>query len=449
MDNLLEKLRESYRDAIWRVDAGGLKPFRCALVGFVRLVHHLTLDLAEGHLTLRAMSLVYTTLLSLVPLLAVSFSVLKAFGVHNQLQPLLEQFLEPLGEKGVEFGHRILTYVGNVQVGVLGSLGLVLLLYTVVSLVQKIEEAFNYIWRIRRPRRLVRRISDYLSVILIGPVLIFAALGITAAVTGSGMFKELTSLESISVLLRFIGRLLPYVLVCAAFTFVYIFLPNVKVKFGAALVGGLVAGVLWESGGWGFAAFISSSSKYTAIYSGFAIVIIFMIWLYVSWLILLLGAQVAYYVQHPVLLSLRRGNWRLSNEGRERAAVLAVLLIGYNYYHQLEWWTLESLSHRMKLPPFSLQPILAVLEKSGLIGESGDEPPTYFPARDIETIKIASIIDAVRRDETPPSLADKQRPEMDQVEAVMQCVGGAIDAALDRQTVKDLVLAESAFEKDK
>ena len=449
MANLLEKLRESYRDAIWRVDAGNLKPFRRGMVNFVRLAHHLILDLTEGYLTLRAMSLVYTTLLSLVPLLAVSFSMLKAFGVHNQLQPLLERFLEPLGEKGVEFGQRILTYVGNVQVGVLGSLGLVFLLYTVVSLVQKVEEAFNYIWRIRRPRRLVRRISDYMSVILIGPVLVFTALGITAAVTGSGVFKDLTSLESILALLRFIGRLVPYMLVCAAFTFVYIFLPNTRVKFGAALVGGLVAGVLWESGGWGFAAFISSSSKYTAIYSGFAIVIIFMIWLYVSWLILLVGAQVTYYIQHPVLLGLRRGDWRLSNEGREKAAVLAVLLISYNYYHRLDWWTLESLAQRMNVPSYSLQPILEVLERSGLIGESAGEPPAYFPARDIGTIKIASIIDAVRHDDIPLSPPDNRYPEIDRVEAVMRSVGEAIDSALDRQTVKDLVLDESAFAEDR
>ena len=104
--------------------------------------------------------------------MAVSFSLLKAFGVHNQIEPMLNHFLAPLGEKGIEFSQRILGFVENVQVGVLGSLGLAFLIYTVVSLVQKIEEAFNFIWRIRQPRRFVRRFSDYMSVILVGPVLI-------------------------------------------------------------------------------------------------------------------------------------------------------------------------------------------------------------------------------------------------------------------------------------
>ena len=448
MTKLLEKLWQIYLDKVWGVDAQALSPVHRAAVRIMRLVHNLVLELAEGHLTLRAMSLVYTTLLSLVPLLAVSFSLFKAFGVHSQLEPLLRHFLEPLGDKGVEFSHRIMGFVENVQVGVLGSLGLVMLLYTVVSLVQKIEEAFNYIWRIRRPRRLVRRFSDYMSVVLIGPVLVFAALGITAAVMGTSVIRDLTSIDSVAVLVGLAGRLLPYILICVAFTFVYIFLPNTKVKFSAALVGGLVAGVLWESGGWGFAAFISSSTRYTAIYSGFAIVIMFMIWLYVSWLILLLGAQVAYYFQYPALLNSRRREWSLSNEDREKAAILAALLIGYNYYHQLAWWSLESLAQRMNIPSLSLQPILDVLEKNSFISESGEEPSTYFPARDIETIKLASIIEAIRHDKSSLLPATSPDPESNQLGKIMRRVDSAIDSALDQQTIKDLVLTSSVFKED-
>lgn len=441
MINLLEKLHESYLDLVWRVDLTRLSPVHRGAVNIVRLVSHLALELTKGHLTLRAMSLVYTTLLSLVPFLAVSFSVLKAFGVHNQMEPLIRHFFEPLGERGIEFGHRILSYVENVQVGVLGSLGLVLLLYTVVSLVQKVEEAFNFIWHIRRPRRLVRRFSDYISVIMIGPVLIFTALGITAAVMGSSIFKDLTTVAPIAVLIHFAESVLPYILVCAAFTFVYIFLPNTKVRFHAALIGGLVAGIFWQSSGWAFGAFISSSTKYTAIYSSFAIVIMFMIWLYVSWLILLLGAQTSYYVQNPDLLKWNRDDLILGNEGKEKMAIFAMFLISYNYYHQQAWWSLESLSQRMNIPAPSLQPILSILEKNGLICESGEDPPTYFPARDIETIKLASVIVAIRHDQSSLSHLAGQDIGMNQINIIMQRIDTAIDAALDKKTFKDMVLA--------
>lgn len=447
MAGFYENLREYCLDKVWREDIQALSPLRRAGVRLARLLYNMVLEVTEGNLTLRAMSLVYTTLLSLVPLLAVSFSLLKAFGVHNQIEPMLNHFLAPLGEKGIEFSQRILGFVENVQVGVLGSLGLAFLIYTVVSLVQKIEEAFNFIWRIRQPRRFVRRFSDYMSVILVGPVLIFAALGITAAVMGTSVIQGLVAIEPFGTLIRYLSRLLPYVLVCAAFTFVYIFIPNTKVHFSSALIGGLVAGILWESGGWAFAAFISSSGKYTAIYSGFAILIMFMIWLYVSWLILLLGAQVAYYHQHPTLLSTRRGEWRLGNEAQEQTAILAVLLIGYNFYHQQGWWSLDTLAQRMNMPSLSLQPILTILEKNGIISESGEDPPSYFPARDLETITLVSVVEAIRHVDSSPLAAIEQQPEQSQVGEIMRRVDGAISDALAQQTIKDLVLAQPGPEE--
>ena len=447
MAGFYENLREYCLDKVWREDIQALSPLRRAGVRLARLLYNMVLEVTEGNLTLRAMSLVYTTLLSLVPLLAVSFSLLKAFGVHNQIEPMLNHFLAPLGEKGIEFSQRILGFVENVQVGVLGSLGLAFLIYTVVSLVQKIEEAFNFIWRIRQPRRFVRRFSDYMSVILVGPVLIFAALGITAAVMGTSVIQGLVAIEPFGALIRYLSRLLPYVLVCAAFTFVYIFIPNTKVHFSSALIGGLVAGILWESGGWAFAAFISSSGKYTAIYSGFAILIMFMIWLYVSWLILLLGAQVAYYHQHPTLLSTRRGEWRLGNEAQEQTAILAVLLIGYNFYHQQGWWSLDTLAQRMNMPSLSLQPILTILEKNGIISESGEDPPSYFPARDLETITLVSVMEAIRHVDSSPLAAIEQQPEQSQVGEIMRRVDGAISDALAQQTIKDLVLAQPGPEE--
>src|SRR3569832_2601430 len=218
--NFFNRLQQTYMRRVWSEDLRALPPSRRWLVRNIRLIHILVTEAVDGQLTLRAMSLVYTTLLALVPLLAVSFSVLKAFGVHNQLEPVLLNFLSPLGENGVELGLRIVSFVENMKVGVLGSLGLAMLIYTVVSLVQKIEDAFNYIWRIDRPRRFVRRFSDYMSVILIGPVLIFSALGIKAAVMGTDNVQRLVAFEPIGVLIKIASALLPYVLVCGAFTFI-------------------------------------------------------------------------------------------------------------------------------------------------------------------------------------------------------------------------------------
>ena len=309
-------LLKALDELVWRRPTEGRPRAQVWLVRATRLLVVLVRDLAQGQLTLRAMGLVYTTLLSLVPLLALSFSVLKAFGVYNQIRPMLLGFLGPLGEKGVEITERIIQFIENINVGVLGSVGLALLLYTAVSLVQKIEESFNFIWHVSRARGIGERFSRYLSALLVGPLLVFSAMGITATAASMGVVRDVMKVQAIGWLALQAGHLLPYVLVIGAFTFVYSFIPNTRVRLGPALVGGVVGGVLWQSAGWAFALFAASSTRYAAIYSSFAILILFMLWLYLSWLILLFGAAVSFYVQHPEHLVAKAGEPRLSNRMR-------------------------------------------------------------------------------------------------------------------------------------
>jgi membrane protein len=292
-------LVQAIERAIWATPLESLPAWRATLLRFTRLLLALVRDLASGQLTLRAMSLVYTTLLSIVPLLALSLSVLKAFGVHNQVEPALRNFLAPLGAQGEENTEHIIEFVERMNVGVLGSVGFARLLYTAVSLVQKIERSFNFIWHIAEPRSMGERFSRYLSVLLVGPILVFSALGMTAAVTSLDLVQGLLAVEPLGRLAYAAGQLLPYVLVIAAFTFIYVFVPNTHVRIWPALAGGIVGGLLWQTGGWAFAAFVAVSTRYSAIYSSLAILVLFMIWLYLSWLILLFGAAVAFYRQHP------------------------------------------------------------------------------------------------------------------------------------------------------
>ena len=271
------ELTKRLRDLVWKADIDALPPLRGRAVTTLRVIYVVVRDLADGQLTLRAMSLVYTTLLSMVPLLAVSFSVLKAFGVHNQIEPMLLNLLAPLGDKGVEITTRIIGFVDNMKAGLLGSLGLAFLIYTVISLLQKIERTFNFTWHVTQNRPFAQRFSDYLSVVLIGPVLVFSAIGITASVLSMDVVQKLAAIEPFGNLIELGSRLVPYLLIIAAFAFIYIFIPNTKVRAGSALVGGLVAGILWETTGWVFASFIVTSTKYTAIYSTFATLIMNMI----------------------------------------------------------------------------------------------------------------------------------------------------------------------------
>ncbi|HEY5700677.1 MAG TPA: YihY/virulence factor BrkB family protein, partial [Gammaproteobacteria bacterium] len=260
-----EGLKVLMWNAVWAVNVASLPPGRAFVVRALRVIHTLAREFVNGELNQRAASLVFTTLLSLIPLLAVSFSVLKAFGVHNDLEGVLVGFLAPLGDKGIELSAKMMDFVDNVNGKVLGGVGLSLLLVTVISLVQKVEKSFNYIWRINRPRGLFERFSGYLSVVMVGPVLLITALGITASVMSTSMVQTAIAIEPLGTIVKWVATLIPYLLVIAAFTFIYVFIPNTRVQIRAAAVGAVVAGILWESAGWAFASFVVNSPRHLAI----------------------------------------------------------------------------------------------------------------------------------------------------------------------------------------
>ncbi len=438
MSNSITELLARIENAIWGRQGDAMSPWRRRLMRLVRMGLVLGRDLAFGQLNLRAMGLVYTTLLSIVPLLALSFSVLKAFGAYHQVEPMLLNFLAPLGEKGTEITDRIIQFIANMNVGVLGSVGLALLLYTAVSLMQKMEESFNFIWHVSQLRSFGERFSRYLSVLLVGPILVFAALGITATVTSMTLVQDIMSVGPLDRAAEEAGRLMPYLLVIAAFTFVYMFIPNTRVRFMPALVGGIVGGILWQTAGWAFAAFVATSTHYAAIYSGFAILILFLIWVYVSWLVLLFGASVAFYTQHPEYLVAQAGEPRLSNRMRERLALAIMGRIGEHFLAGRPAWTLQQLTQTLGVPMHAVQVVLDALESRGLLVLSGDDPPAFLPARDPSTITLGQLLESVRTAGEDRFLKPEALPVPPQVENVLARIGEAVNSSLADVTVKDL-----------
>lgn len=368
---------------------------RCS-VFLLRLLYVIARDISQGELTLRAMSLVYTTLLSFVPLLAVSFSVLKGFGVHNFLEEFLTGFLAPLGSQGVELTANILGFIENMKVGVLGAVGVAFLLYTVVSLIQKIEASCNFIWRIKTARSLGQRFSDYLSVVFVGPVLVFMAMGTTASISNNAIVLKLAAIEPFGSLLILWGKFLPYLFVIVAFTFIYSFLPNVKVKLKSAFVGGVVAGTLWQSLGLFFASFVESSTNFSAIYSSFAILVVFLIWLYIGWFILLLGCSVSYYHQNQVNMRLPREHLSLSGRQREQLGMSIMFSIARHFAHGEAPLSAVCVSEQLSIPEVLAGDIIQSLVDGNLIKATVDEPTTFLPTRAIGQIKIADVLDVLR-----------------------------------------------------
>ena len=429
---------KNIQDFTWSRDTDSMPRYQRRLVQIFRVSYCVVRDLLDGMLTLQAMSLVYTTLLSLVPLIAVSFSVLKGFGVHNQVEPMLMSVLAPLGDKGAEITARIIEFVENTKAGVLGSLGLVLLFYTVVSLIQKIERSFNFTWRISKPRPFTQRFSDYLSVVLLGPLLIFSAIGVTASVMGSAAIQEVMSYEGIGWIVTLLARLIPYLLVIAAFTLIYIFVPNTRVKFKSALIGACVAGVLWETVGWVFASFVVGSAKYTAIYSAFATLIFFMIWLYLCWMILLIGASIAFYVQNPQHRTITNKIVKSSIRMNEKLALLVMASVSRAFYSEEHPTDEAEIAEHLKVSPNVLNPVIDKLLSSNLLLRTEGDHSGLVPAHPPDAIKVLDLLKEIRKSGEENSQSFDNLPKLASIETCLASVENALDKELANVTLKDI-----------
>ena len=440
----INALQSSLHTHVWQTTFDDMPLWHQKLIIALRITHLVIRDLIDGMITLRAMGLVYTTILALVPLLAVSFSILKGFGVHNQIEPMLLNLSQPMGEQSVEITERIISFVDNTKAGVLGSLGLAFLLYTVVSLLQKIEKAFNYTWRVAEHRSMTRRFSDYLSLILIGPVLLFSALGLTASLTSMTLFQQIMEIEAVGFMMQLFARLLPYILVIATFTFIYMLVPNIRVKFRSALIGGIVAGIFWESTSWAFTAFVVNSAKYTAIYSAFASMIIFFIWIYINWLILLIGCSIAAYHQQPSHRTLRSRVVRLSNRMRETMSLMIMMLVTRNYHQHKEGWTTDALAEYLNVGPEACELLVNRLKSAKLLVATKDSPTQYIPGYDPATILLIDIISAVRVAEEKDGLAMENLHTEAVVNDISAQIEAAINSSLQDKNLLDLIGTEKS-----
>jgi membrane protein len=266
----------------------------------------------------------------------------------------------------------------------------------VTSLVKKIEDSFHYIWNVKQGRGLIERLRDYLSIILVGPILAVSAAGIATALQQADLVLKIQEIQPLGAFLVGLLRFAPKLIVFAIFAFVYGFIPNVRVNWWAAAMGALVATVLWLIASWGFTSFVASSTRYTAIYSSFAVLILFLIWLNLNWLFVLMGANIAYYVQNPDQLLMARGELRPSARLRQRVALQSMLNIARDYESGDIPWNGASLSRELNIPREVVELLLQDIVAAGLLVQTAaGQNPCYLPGRSIDRILLSDIVEAV------------------------------------------------------
>ena len=360
----------------------------------LRYLYGMLRDIFSNELTFRAMSLVYTTLLSIVPLLAVSFALAKGFGMVEKVRERFTQSLTHLGPDGVQIAENILQMVDRINGRAIGAIGVVFFLWTAVSMVQKVESSFNYVWYVSKPRSLARRFTEYLVVLLMAPLVMGTAFSMIASLNSTRFVTYLETVPGFAQLFLLVGKTLPFIMIIGVFTFMYYFMPNTKVNLKSAIVGGIGGGILWATVSVVFTTFIATSFRTFAVYASFGVGIIALIWLYLNWLVLLLGSQLAFYHQNPAFLRIGRQEPRLSNGMRERLALSIMIMVGKAFRISGQKVKLTNIGSRLNISTLALAPVIEALEEDGLLLST--EAETLVPGREVSRIRLQDILNVVR-----------------------------------------------------
>ena len=392
-------------------------------------------DLSRGDINLRAMGLVYTTLLSLVPLIAFAFAVLKGFGAHRALEPIIYEFFSPMGTAGAtEITARVMQFADGVRTGLVGSVGFALLLWTLIGTIKKVEDSFNFLWRVEQPRSFARRVAEYLGLLIIGPILLVGFLGLSHAALG-GPLKQITALPRLQQINHLLIALSPYAMVTTLFTVLYMFVPNTRVRLRPALIGALAAGVLWAAVGKIFTTMVVASTRLLIVYAGFAFIVAALLWTYFGWLILLAGTRLSFYIQNPSYLRIGLQELRLSSGEVEQLALRVMYLVGHSHMSGGARWTINRLAEQLGLPGIAVAQMGSAFEKAGLLIVTEDDE--LVPGRDISRIEVQEILEVARSHRSGhTTLRGVEIPAVDRLSAQLEA---AWRACCNGKTLRDLL----------
>ena len=385
---------------IWNMQLEQISRTRAFFLKFARVVVLSVRGFDEDKCVLRASALTFYTTLSIVPVLAMAFGVAKGFGVETLLErQLLERMQghDEIAQYIIGFSSSMLE---NTRGGMVAGGGIVLLFWAVIKLLGNIESSFNAIWGVKKGRSLSRKCCDYLSAMLLCPLLLIMASGINVLISSQVrvIIENLPLLEIVGPMVFTLLQLLPYCVMWGLLTFVYMFMPNTGVRFSAALAGGIVAGTLYQVVQLVYISFQIGVAQYNAICGGFAVLPLFLIWLNLSWLIVLLGAEISFAFQHADTYEFEP-ECRSLSPGYRRLMTLWVMHALVKRFEQGQPATgVDEISRMLRMPARLVQQIMSDLTQCGMVAEvsaAGVVRVGYQPARDIAGITIASVLEAL------------------------------------------------------
>jgi membrane protein len=402
MRDLIIRFFSFIRVDIWRIRLADLPFGKSFLIKQLRMIIVAFRGYDEDRCLIRASSLTFYTLLSIVPVAAMFFGVAKGFGFERRLEKeLFDRFpgQEEVLSQVISFSNSLLEQTKG---GLIAGIGLLVLFWSVLKVLGHIEMALNDIWEIKKQRSWGRKFSDYLAIMLISPILVLmsgsATVFITTQVTQIAQKVEL--LGVISPLISFLLRFTPYVLIWALFTILYIIMPNTKVNFKAGLLGGVVAGTLYQIAQGAYISFQIGAARYNAIYGSFAALPLLLMWIQISWWIVLFGAELSFANQNVDTYEYEPDSLKVSPGFKKLLTLQIAQLLVKKFANGDKPLTDIQISGRLEMPIRLVHNILFDLVASGLVSETKtnqDKEIAYQPARDINRLSIQYVLEALEK----------------------------------------------------
>ncbi|MBN1597120.1 MAG: YihY/virulence factor BrkB family protein [Bacteroidales bacterium] len=383
---------------LWRKPIKAYSPRKMFLIRQLRIFALAFKGFSEDRVQLRASALTYYSLLSIVPIVALAFGIAKGFGVEIYLQEeLLKSFSgqEEVLQWILKFVEK---YLSRIRGGVIAGVGVVVLLYTVMKLLGNIENSFNDIWQIKKARVMSRKMSDYISLVVITPLLLIVSSGVTVFLsdqikTSSDIFPLLAYIGTI---LNLLVSLIPFVLIWLVFTLLYLIMPNTKVNFKSALIGGVIAGTMFQLLQWGYIYFQSYLTSYGAIYGSFAALPLFLIWMQMSWLFVLFGAEVAFANQNVEHYEAESESFNISNHMKRTVTLMILREIVVNFRSGEASLTAEQLANKLDFPVRLIREIIYELMETGIVSETvtkNIKENAYQPGKDVQILTVGYVLE--------------------------------------------------------
>lgn len=438
----LKRFIDFIKTDIWRIRLSDLPRAKSFLIKQLRIVILSLRGFDEDKCQLKASALTFYSLLSIVPVAAMAFGIAKGFGFEKALEKQLLEKLQGQEEvvtRIINFAHSLLE---TTKGGVIAGAGIALLFWTVIKVLGNIESSFNDIWGIKKSRSLARKFSDYLSIMLICPFLLIMSSSITVLITSQVKLvtQKIVLLGAVSPIIFLILKLLPYCVIWILFTFVYIFMPNTKVNFKSGILAGIVAGTIYQVVQWAYISLQIGVAKYGAIYGSFAALPLFLIWLQVSWLIVLFGAEISFAHQNVETYEFEPDCLRASYSFKKLLALRIVQLCVKNFSEGKRPWTATQISHALEIPIRLVHQILYELVNSGIISETKQEENkevAYQPARDIEAFTVKNVIDMLEQ-RGSDNIPVAQSKELDRLSDCLKTFSDMIEKLPANVSLKDI-----------